>query len=270
MASMAPVAPLVASASTNSLPWPNWNQMSDSTRKILYQVYKNQGFCFETRLQLSDFLQNNFTLAEPGKMLACELATQLLEEMESYMKGLPRRSTFVTIKSTMRQTLKNLKEKHSSTDDGKLDLYKIVHTSLMQEKELVYKHANGPYKEIKEKTSTLIAKVEEIEDEKYKIEQEEERKATEDYEIQEMELNLNRSLKNGPEYKPGRIRRPSPYANNKDINDPKKKLETLRKNSDLKEKALQNGKAKLIQMILNVLVDYRQVQKTVLENLQLW
>merc|ERR1712064_238955 len=102
MVSMAPMAPLVPlskvedtmapSASTNSLPWPNWNQMSDSTRKMLYQVYKNQGFCFETRLQLSDFLQNNFTLAEPGKMLACKLATQLLEEMESYIKALPKRS----------------------------------------------------------------------------------------------------------------------------------------------------------------------------------
>ena len=66
------------------------------------------------------------------------------------------------------------------------------------------------------------------------------------------------------------MRRPSPYANNKDINDPKKKLETLRRNSDLKQKALQNGKAKLIQMILNVLVEYRQVQKIVIENLQLW
>merc|ERR1712223_618244 len=241
--SMVPMASMAPSASTNSLPWPNWNQMSDSTRKMLYQIYKNQGFCFETRLQLSDFLQNNFTLAEPGKMLACKLATQLLQEMESYIKGLPKRSTFVTIKSTMRQTLKNLKEKHSSADDGKLDLYKIVHTSLMQEKELVYKHANGPYKEIKEKTSTLIAKVEEIEDEKYKIEQEEERKATEDYEIQEMELNLNRSLKNGPECKSGTMRRPSPYASSKDINDPKKKLETLRRNSVLKQKALQNGKA---------------------------
>merc|ERR1711953_409415 len=164
------------SASTNSLPWPNWNQMSDSTRKMLYQVYKNQGFCFETRLQLSDFLQNNFTLAEPGKMLACKLATQLLQEMESYIKGLHKTSTFVTIKSTMRQTLKNLKEQYPSTDDAKLDLYKIVHTSLMQEKELVYKHANGPYKEIKEKTSTLIAKVHDIETERYNIEQEEERK----------------------------------------------------------------------------------------------
>merc|ERR1712223_2252547 len=126
--SMVPMASMAPSASTNSLPWPNWNQMSDSTRKMLYQVYKNQGFCFETRLQLSDFLQNNFTLAEPGKMLACKLATQLLQEMECYIKGLPKKSTYVTIKSTMRQTLKNLQEKYS-TDEGKLDLYRIVHTS---------------------------------------------------------------------------------------------------------------------------------------------
>jgi len=139
MAPTAPKSAMVPTASSNSLPWPNWNQVSDGTRSILYQIYKNQGFCFETRLQLSDFLQHNFALAEPGKILACKLATQLLQEMESYIKSRPKTSAFVTIKSTMRQTLKNLQEKHSSTDEDKLNLYRIVHTSLMQEKELVYK-----------------------------------------------------------------------------------------------------------------------------------
>jgi len=71
LASTAPNSPMVSTAPMNSLPWPNWNQVSDSTRKMLYQLYKNQGFCFETRLQLSDFLQTNFILAEPGKILAC-------------------------------------------------------------------------------------------------------------------------------------------------------------------------------------------------------
>ena len=99
---MASVAPM------DSLPWPNWSQVSDDTRKMLKQLYKDQGFCFETRLQCSDFVQSNFIHAGQTKILACQFATQLLEEMESYIKSRPKTSAFVTIKSTMRQTLKNL------------------------------------------------------------------------------------------------------------------------------------------------------------------
>ena len=105
----------------DSLPWPNWSQVSDDTRKMLKQLYKDQGFCFETRLQCSDFVQSNFIHAGQTKILACQFATQLLEEMESYIKKIHGNSTFLTIESTMRETLKNLK----------VSMYLLIMTSLI-------------------------------------------------------------------------------------------------------------------------------------------
>jgi len=91
--------------------WPDLNQISDDipTWELLQQSYENQGFCFQTRLNLSDFITTNFIHEVPTKAFACELATQLLQELENYISTLPKSVAFLATKTILKQTYNNLK-----------------------------------------------------------------------------------------------------------------------------------------------------------------
>ena len=88
--------------------WPNLNQISDSTAKLLQKNYKDNGFCFQTRLSLDEFITNNFIQDKKEKALACQLATQLLEKLNAHILNLPNDSRMFTIRRTLTQAYFNL------------------------------------------------------------------------------------------------------------------------------------------------------------------
>ena len=88
--------------------WPNLNQISDSTAKLLQKNYKDNGFCFQTRLSLDEFITNNFIHDKIEKPVACQLATQLLEKLNTHISNLPNDSRMFTIRRTLTQTYINL------------------------------------------------------------------------------------------------------------------------------------------------------------------
>ena len=88
--------------------WPNLNQISDSTAKLLQKIYKDNGFCFQTRLSLDEFITNNFIYDKIETTIACQLASQLLEKLNAHISNLPNDSRMFTIRRTLTQTYINL------------------------------------------------------------------------------------------------------------------------------------------------------------------
>lgn len=246
--------------------WPDLNQISDDipTWELLQQSYENQGFCFQTRLNLSDFITTNFIHEVPTKAFACELATQLLQELENYISTLPKSVAFLATKTILKQTYNNLKEKYMSTSDGQLQLYKIVYTSLMQEKEIVSKHEAGEYKEIQKKMNVLTDNVSKLRNNLYEIQQGQQIKTTEDHELYQMQVSFGESEEIVLEQKKGK--RANPFEGNKDVSAKKKKLETAERASASKNADLENKRVKLIEFFWITFEEYNQVQNDVLEN----
>jgi len=86
----------------------NLDHISYDTEKLLQKIYKDNGFCFQTRLSLDEFVTKNFIHAELEETLACQLSTQLLEKLDAHIMNLPRDSKMFTIRRTLKQTYLNL------------------------------------------------------------------------------------------------------------------------------------------------------------------
>ena len=89
--------------------WPNLNHISYDTAKLIQELYEHNGFCFQTRLSLNDFIINNFIHAEQEKTSVCKLATQLIEKLDNHIKSIPLKDPkMFTIRRTLQKTLLNL------------------------------------------------------------------------------------------------------------------------------------------------------------------
>ena len=89
--------------------WANLDNISYETEKLLQKVYEDNEFCFQTRLSLDEFVTKNFVYAELEESLACKLATQLMEKLDTYVKKIPPNDPkMFTIRRTLKQTYDNL------------------------------------------------------------------------------------------------------------------------------------------------------------------
>ena len=84
--------------------WPDWNQIPESTFQLLRQNYESHGFCFETRINLPDFIQNNFITEEVDIQTAVSVALKLLEELSTYIQSMPNTPYLLPIKRILQAT----------------------------------------------------------------------------------------------------------------------------------------------------------------------
>ena len=65
--------------------WPDLNEISDQTEKLLRQIYQENGFCFETRLSMAEFLTSNFIHQNLERVQICKIIDQFLENLNDYI-----------------------------------------------------------------------------------------------------------------------------------------------------------------------------------------
>ena len=88
---------------------PDWTQISENTLQLLRQNYENNGFCFETRLHLSDFIQTNFIHTEDlENVYACDMVSQLFEQLKKCITDMPNTSSTLTIKRVLQSSYDRL------------------------------------------------------------------------------------------------------------------------------------------------------------------
>ena len=89
---------------------PDWTQISENTLQLLRQNYENNGFCFETRLHLSDFVQTNFIHTEDLENVdACDVVSQLFERLKKCITDMPNTSSTLTIKRVLQSSYDRLR-----------------------------------------------------------------------------------------------------------------------------------------------------------------
>ena len=91
--------------------WPDLNEISDQTEKLLRQIYEENGFCFETRLSMAEFLTTNFMHQNLERGQICKVVDQFLENLNDYLSKInkSRDTALFTQRRTLTQTRNNLK-----------------------------------------------------------------------------------------------------------------------------------------------------------------
>ena len=64
----------------------SWSQIPPEAEGSVRKKYAELGFCFETRLHLTDFVENNFIDVNVDSAIALNLASKLLSELETYVQ----------------------------------------------------------------------------------------------------------------------------------------------------------------------------------------
>jgi len=105
------------------------------------KIYEELEFCFETRLQLPDFIETNFGDGNVDDATAAYWASQLLIEIEAHIDSISKSSQMLTIKRTLQQTLNILKRNDSK--NGLIQLYKKVANCLEKERNILYQYNNA-------------------------------------------------------------------------------------------------------------------------------
>ena len=90
--------------------WPDLDEITDDTERLLRKNYEDNGFCFQTRLNLSDFITTYFIQQELEQVVLCELVTQLLEKLNGYITSITKKrdTGLFTIRRTLKKTYDNL------------------------------------------------------------------------------------------------------------------------------------------------------------------
>ena len=90
--------------------WPDLDDISEDTERLLRKNYEDNGFCFQTRLNLSEFITTYFIQEELEQVVACELVTQLLEKLREYIATITRKreTGLFTIRRTLKKTYDTL------------------------------------------------------------------------------------------------------------------------------------------------------------------
>ena len=88
--------------------WPDWNQIPENTFELLRQNYQSHGFCFTTRIHLSEFIQAKFIDGDIDPKTAASLAMELLDQLGTYIQTLPSTPIFVEDKRILQTTLNRL------------------------------------------------------------------------------------------------------------------------------------------------------------------
>ena len=96
--------------SAAKMSWPDLDDISEDTERLLRKNYEDNGFCFQTRLNLSEFITTYFIQEELEQVVACELVTQLLEKLREYIATITRKreTGLFTIRRTLKKTYDTL------------------------------------------------------------------------------------------------------------------------------------------------------------------
>jgi len=246
--------------------WPNLNQVSCETLNLIQRVYTENGFCFETRLSLDEFITKNFIHEELETTLACQLATQLVEKLSNCIQNISRKDpNQCTIRKTLQRTLSTLEEKISN-EDGKVWLYITLYDCLMQEKQIFTKYENGPFLEVQQKMICLKENVGTIVKGMHEIQQEQKKENVNNDIHSNVSLNSNNNHQKMNKLKLNH--RTKPYGSNLYMELKKKRIKVLEKglsNIDLEQK-----REKYIIALHEILEEYSQVQNDVINNHLAW
>jgi hypothetical protein len=141
-----------------------------------------------------------------------------------------------------------------------VQLYRIVHTSFMEEMEILAKHERGVYKTSQEKIRKLNENITEIWRQLYLIQQEQQKNINIDHEIFQKQQEMTVEHNSG--------KRANPFSSDEEILRKKKKIEldAAEYESAAKKKDLEKNKAILVQNFWIVFDFYAEIQNDVLVN----
>ena len=87
----------------------SWSQIPPEADCSVRKKYVELGFCFETRLHLANFVENNFIDANLDDASALNLASKLLSELDIYVQQMPDSPSMLTSKRILQSTCETLK-----------------------------------------------------------------------------------------------------------------------------------------------------------------
>ena len=87
----------------------SWSQIPPEADCSVRKKYVELGFCFETRLHLANFVENNFIDANLDDASALNFASKLLSELDIYVQQMPDSPSMLTSKRILQSTCETLK-----------------------------------------------------------------------------------------------------------------------------------------------------------------